>query len=49
MKGITVKKIHGNRYVYLQRKKNGKTVSKYLGREDKVGVVRKIVAKVLWR
>ena len=47
-KNISVKNINGNKYVYLQYKKNGKRVSKYLGREDKVGIVRRMVAKI-WR
>ncbi len=49
MKGISVKEINGKKYVYLQYKKNGKAITKYLGREDKVGFVRKMVAKILGR
>ena len=46
MKGIVVKTIHGKKYVYSQYKKDGRVVTKYLGKEDEVGFLKKIVAKI---
>jgi hypothetical protein len=46
VKGISVKTINGKRYVYSQYKKDGRVITKYLGKEDEVGFLKKVVVKI---
>jgi len=49
MKKISVKNIKGRKYVYLQYKRNGRVVTKYLGKDGKVGLIRKVCAVMFRR
>lgn len=46
MKRISYKTVNGKKYIYLQYKKNGKVTTKYLGKADRVGLFRKLVARI---